>query len=104
MSELFFYINKLSGKILTIKSFRHSHGIKRVYQTGNIYQVAREMGHKYVTTTQQYLNFQLDEIKDYFPTLAPIIEKMENVQKKSIRGTKIRGTIYSDYSKLHSLK
>ena len=58
------------------------------------------MGHKNVTTTQHYLRFQQDEIKQYFPSLIPIIESMENVQKNSIRGTKIRGTIYSNVSKL----
>ena len=87
-------------KKLTIKSFRHHYGIKRVYSTGNIFQVAMEMGHKYVTTTQLYLNFQLDEIKDYFSSLVPIIENMENMQKKSIRGTKIRGTYTANVYKL----
>ena len=87
-------------KKLTIKSFRHHYGIKRVYSTGNIFQVAMEMGHKYVTTTQLYLNFQLDEIKDHFPSLVPIIENMENIQKKSIRGTKIRGTYTTNVFKL----
>ena len=83
-----------------MKSFRHHYGIKRVYTTGNIFQVAMEMGHKNVTTTQLYLRFQPDEIKEYFPSLISIIESMENMQKNSIRGTKIRGTIYSKDDKL----
>ena len=60
-----------------------------------------DMGHKYVTTTQLYLRFQLDEIKDHFPSLTPIIENMGNMQKNAIRGTKIRGTIYSNDNKLY---
>ena len=70
-----------TNRKITLKSFRHHYGIKRVYTTGNIFQVAMEMGHKYVTTTQLYLRFQLDEIKDHFPSLTPIIENMENMQK-----------------------
>ena len=43
------------------------------------------MGHKNVTTTQHYLRFQPDELKQYFPSLIPIIDNLnkrdENVQK-----------------------
>ena len=86
-------LNFNTNRKITIKSFRHHYGIKRVYTTGNIFQVAMEMGHKNVTTTQLYLRFQADEIKDHFPSLAPIIE---NMQKNSIRATKTRATIYSN--------
>ena len=93
-------LNFDTNRKITIKSFRHHYGIKRVYTTGNIFQVAMEMGHKNVTTTQHYLRFQPDELKQYFPSLIPIIENTENMQKSSIRGTKIRGTVYSNVSKL----
>jgi len=63
-------------------------------------QVAMEMGHKNVTTTQHYLRFPPDEIKQYFPSLIPIIEDMENMRKNSIRGTNIRGTQYPSVNKL----
>ena len=91
-----------TNRKITLKSFRHSYGIRRVYITGNIFQVAMEMGHKNVTTTQHYLRFQPDELKQYFPSLIPIIENTENMQKSSIRGTKIRGTVYSNVSKLYT--
>ena len=95
-------LNFNTNRKITLKSFRHSYGIRRVYETnGNIFQVAMEMGHKNTNTTLLYLRFQPDEIKQYFPSLIPIIESMENVQKSSIRGTKIRGTIYSNVNKLH---
>ena len=90
-----------TNRKISLKSFRHHYGIRRVHETnGNIFQVAMEMGHKSTNTTLHYLRFQPDEIKQYFPSLIPIIEKMENMQKNSIRGTKIRGTIYSNVSKL----
>ena len=89
-----------TNRKITIKSFRHHYGIKRVYTTGNIFQVAMEMGHKNVTTTQLYLRFQLDEIKDHFPSLVPIIESMENVQKNSTRANILRANIYNNLSNL----
>ena len=61
------------------------------------------MGHKNVTTTQHYLRFQRDEIKQLFPSLIPYIENIENMPKNSIRGTKTRGTIYSTVTKFNSL-
>ena len=85
-----------------MKSFRHHYGIIRVYTTGNIFQVAMEMGHKNVTTTQHYLKFQLDEIKQYFPSLIPIIENMENMQKNVYLDTKNSDTVSSKDNKLPS--
>ena len=66
----------------------------------NTLPMAMEMGHKYVTTTQLYLRFQLDEIKDHFPSLVPIIESMENVQKNSTRANILRANIYNNLSNL----
>ena len=84
-----------------MKSFRHHYGIRRVYETnGNIFQVAMEMGHKSTNTTMHYLRFQPDEIKQYFPSLIPIIDNVTNSDKNSIRATKGRGTIYDNVNKL----
>ena len=66
------------GKKLTIKSFRHTYGIKRVTMLGDIFQVAREMGHSSVTTTQLYLEFPEQRRLDDFPSLKEYIEKAEN--------------------------
>jgi len=92
-----------SNRKITLKSFRHHYGIKRVYITGNIFQVAMEMGHKNVTTTQQYLRFQPDEIKQHFPSLTPIIESMENMPINQTRATKTRATFSSNINKLRGL-
>ena len=59
-----------------------------------------EMGHKSVTTTQHYLRFQLDELKDYFPSLIPIIDNLANIDKNVQDGNKKMGTQYSNVSKL----
>jgi|TARA_B110001454_G_scaffold195390_1_gene197635 site-specific recombinase XerD len=95
-------LNFNTNRKITIKSFRHHYGIKRVYLTGNIFQVAMEMGHKSVTTTQHYLRFQLDELKDYFPSLIPIIDNLANIDKNVQDGNKKMGTQYSNVSKLYT--
>ena len=72
-----------------------------MYETnGNIFQVAMEMGHKDTKTTHHYLNFQRDEIKQYFPSLIPIIESMENISKSASMVTKSMVTQYSNVNKL----
>ena len=92
---------ELTGKKLTIKSFRHTYGIRRVYLTGNIFQVAMEMGHKNVTTTQHYLRFPMDMIKSDFPSLAVIIDNMANIEINMQDGNKKMGTQYSNVNKLY---
>ena len=90
-----------TNRKISVKSFRHHYGIRRVHETnGNIFQVAMEMGHKSTNTTLHYLRFQPDEIKQYFPSLIPIIENMENVQNNITMGTKSMGTQYSNVNKL----
>ena len=48
------------------------------------------MGHKSTNTTLHYLRFQPDEIKQYFPSLIPIIESMEIMPKIAL-GVQILG-------------
>ena len=50
-------LNLSNGNKISLKSFRHTFGIKQVTLTGNIYQVSRDMGHSHVTTTQIYLQY-----------------------------------------------
>ena len=90
-----------TNRKITLKSFRHHYGIRRVYETnGNIFQVAMEMGHKNTNTTLHYLNFQRDEIKQYFPSLIPIIESVENMPKSGTMVTKSMVTQYPNVNKL----
>jgi len=95
-------LNFDTNRKITLKSFRHHYGIRRAYETnGNIFQVAMEMGHKDTKTTHHYLRFQPDEIKQYFPSLIPIIESMENMPKSASMVTKSMVTQYPNVNKLH---
>ena len=88
-----------TGKKLTLYSFRHSYAIRRVTMT-DIFTVQRELGHKSTDMTQRYLRFPEQRRLDDFPSLKDYIEQRQNMPKNSIRGTKIRGTIYNDVNKL----
>jgi site-specific recombinase XerD len=81
---------KFKGKSISLKSFRHTYGIRRVTITGNIYQVAKEMGHKYVTTTQRYLEYPEERRLDDFPSLKEYIEKDENKTQMAMWDTDLR--------------
>ena len=90
-----------TNRQITLKSFRHHYGIRRVYETnGNIFQVAMEMGHKNTNTTLLYLRFQQDEIKQYFPSLIPYIERVEKKGKSTTMVTKSMVIEYSSVNKL----
>ena len=80
------------GKKLTLKSFRHTYGIKRVTMLGDIFQVAREMGHSNVTTTQLYLEFPEQRRLDDFPSLKEYIEKAENMPVLANDGHRLMDT------------
>ena len=96
-------LNFNTNRKITLKSFRHSYGIRRVYETnGNIFQVAMEMGHKNTNTTLLYLRFQQDEIKQYFPSLIPYIERLEKKEKSTTMVTKSMVIQYSNVNKLHT--
>jgi len=88
-----------TGKKLTLYSFRHSYAIRRVTMT-DIFTVQRELGHKSTSMTQRYLRFPEQRRLDDFPSLREYIEQRQYMPKNSMRGTKIRGTIYNDVNKL----
>ena len=89
-----------TGKKLTLYSFRHAYAIRRITITGSIHDVMREMGHSNPQTTMKYLRFPEQRRLDDFPSLKDYILNHKNMPKNSIRGTKIRGTIYNDVNKL----
>jgi integrase len=94
-------LNFDTNRKITLKSFRHHYGIRRAYETnGNIFQVAMEMGHTDTKTTHHYLQFQIDEIRQYFPSLIPIIDAMSNIDNNVQDGNKKMGTQYSNVNKL----
>ena len=58
------------------------------------------MGHSNPQTTMRYLRFPEQRRLDDFPSLREYIEQRQYMPKNSMRGTKIRGTIYNDVNKL----
>ena len=89
---------ELTGKRLTLYSFRHSYAIRRITMlNGNVFEVMREMGHTNTQTTMQYLRFPLQRRLDDFPSLQ---EYAQNLQENTIRATKSRATEYSNIPNL----
>ena len=85
----------LTGKRLTLYSFRHSYGIKRITMlNGNIFEVMKELGHTNTKTTMEYLRFPLQRRLDDFPSLAEYVKNQTKLTKNTIRATKIRATLY----------
>ena len=67
---------------------------------GDIFQVAREMGHSNTQTTMQYLRFPEQRRLDDFPSLKDYIENRQNTGKNTIRANNLRANIYSNIPKL----
>ena len=63
----------------------------------------REIGHSNPQTTMEYLRFPEQRRLYDFPSLKDYIENRQNIGKNTIRGTEIRGTIYSNLPKLSIL-
>ena len=71
---------------------RHTFGIKRWLESGDIYLVKQEMGHASVTTTEKYTKFSLRRLAHDFPSLAQHLERPRNERQLAIRDTDIRDT------------
>ena len=92
---------ELTGKRLTLYSFRHSYAIRRITMlNGNVFEVMREMGHTNTQTTMQYLRFPLQRRLDDFPSLTKYMPNNDNMPKNMQDGNKKMGTQYSNIPKL----
>ena len=80
------------GKKLTLNSFRHTYGIKRVTITGRINDVMIEMGHSKPDTTMNYLRIPPERRFSDFPSLAKHIEKATNKAVLGDEGYDLRDT------------
>ena len=89
----------LTGKKLTLYSFRHSYAIRRVTMT-DIFTVQRELGHKSTSMTQRYLRFPEQRRLDDFPSLREYIEQRQNKPIIGTMGTNTMGTQYPNVNKL----
>ena len=92
---------ELTGKRLTLYSFRHSYAIQRITMlNGNVFDVMREMGHSNPQTTMIYLRFPEQRRLDDFPSLREYIEQRQNMPKNMQDGNKKMGTQYSNIGNL----
>ena len=85
-------------KKISLKSFRHTYGIKQITVTGNIYQVSRELGHSKTTTTEIYLEYPEQRRLDDFPSLSKYIKRYDILEENSIKDT-----VYKDTGKYNFL-
>lgn len=49
---------------------RHTYAVRRYLQKGDIYLVAKELGHSSVKTTEVYANFDIRRLEDDFPSIS----------------------------------
>ena len=54
-------------------NLRDTYAVRRWIETGDIYLVSKEIGHKSVVVTQKYADFNLRRLKVDFPSLKQII-------------------------------
>jgi len=59
-------------------NLRDTYAVRRWIETGDIYLVSKEIGHKSVVVTQKYADFNLRRLKVDFPSLNNIIESRVN--------------------------
>ena len=92
---------ELTGKKLTLYSFRHSYAIRRITITnGNVFDVMKEMGHTNTQTTMGYLRFPIERRLDDFPSLIEYIEQHQNMPTSGTMVTKSMVTQYPNVNKL----
>ncbi len=74
---------------------RHTFAVRRYLHTRDIYQVAKELGHSDVKTTQIYANFNLMRLAEDFPDLAKDYSRIGNTPESSIPDTILADTVYN---------
>lgn len=77
---------------------RHTYAVRRYLELRDIYQVAKELGHSSVTTTEIYANFNLSRLEQDFPSLVGSPQIGVKEKKLGIRDTDIRDTRYINSS------
>ncbi len=77
---------------------RHTFAVRRYLELRDIYQVAKELGHSSVTTTEIYANFNLSKLEQDFPSILNSAKKVVIGKEISIRDTDIRDTRYINSS------
>lgn len=72
---------------------RHTYAVRRYLEVRDIYQVAKELGHSSVTTTEIYAKFNLSRLEQDFPSFATTYKKDVFDVKYGIRDTLFRDTL-----------
>jgi|TARA_Y100000310_G_scaffold21023_1_gene20346 integrase len=72
-------------------SLRHTFAVRRYLETRDIYQVAKELGHSSVTTTENYAQFSFRRLQQDFPDLAKSYRKTSENAKTDIISSDING-------------
>lgn len=73
---------------------RHTYAVRRYLEVRDIYQVAKELGHSSVTTTEIYAKFNLSRLEQDFPSFATTYKKGVFDAKYVIRDTLFRDTLH----------
>lgn len=73
---------------------RHTFAVRRYLEVRDIYQVAKELGHSSVTTTEIYAKFNLSRLEQDFPSFATTYKKDVFGAKYVIRDTLFRDTLH----------
>lgn len=73
-------------------SLRHTFAVRRYLETRDIYQVAKELGHSSVTTTEIYAQFSFRRLQQDFPDLAKSYSKTPKNAETDIISSDINGT------------
>ena len=71
---------------------RHTFALRRYLETRDIYQVAKELGHSNISTTQIYTKFSLRRLEQDFPTLSRGYLGSENTSQNAGRDTDMGDT------------
>lgn len=72
---------------------RHTYAVRRYLEVRDIYQVAKELGHSSVTTTEIYAKFNLSRLEQDFPSLVGSPKKEIKDKEFGIRDTLFRDTL-----------
>lgn len=73
---------------------RHTYAVRRYLEVRDIYQVAKELGHSSVTTTEIYAKFNLSRLEQDFPSFATNNKKNTFEAQYGIRDTDFRDTLH----------
>ncbi len=73
---------------------RHTYAVRRYLEVRDIYQVAKELGHSSVTTTEIYAKFNLSRLEQDFPSFVGSTKKEIKGKEFGIRDTDFRDTRY----------